>query len=88
MDLRNEFIKGADISSLLEVEAAGGRFYDQATGNRQQGTGERIASASHRTGLAMTESKQVPPQGRPLAARPRQQPARPRICSASCAATA
>ena len=35
-----DLIKGADISSLLEVEAAGGRFYDQATGNRQQATGD------------------------------------------------
>ena len=32
MDLRNELIKGADVSSLLEVEAAGGRFFDAAVG--------------------------------------------------------
>ena len=54
MDLRNDLIKGADISSLLEVEEAGGRFFDkacrdgsqpsaalrsdEATGNRQQAT--------------------------------------------------
>ena len=30
MDLRNDLIKGADISSLLEVEEAGGRFFDKA----------------------------------------------------------
>ena len=29
MDLRHELIKGADLSSLLEVEEAGGRFFDQ-----------------------------------------------------------
>ena len=28
MDLKSDWIKGADISSLPEVEAAGGRFYD------------------------------------------------------------
>ena len=28
MDLKNDLIKGADISSLLDVEEAGGKFYD------------------------------------------------------------
>ena len=37
MDLRNELIKGADVSSLLEVEAAGGRFFDEAPGNAPVG---------------------------------------------------
>ena len=40
MDLRNDLIKGADLSSLLEVELNGGRFYDRATGSGQQATGD------------------------------------------------
>ena len=32
------FIKGADVSSLLDVEECGGRFYDQSLVTSHQGT--------------------------------------------------
>lgn len=35
------FIKGADVSSLLDVEECGGRFYDQSLGTRHQSLGTR-----------------------------------------------
>ena len=41
-------IKGADISSLPEVEEAGGRFYDEASGIRRQASGDAaFGDASH-----------------------------------------
>ena len=62
----DDLIKGADVSSLLEVEENGGRFFDeacrdgsqpsasfrseQATGNRQQATGLRQTSPACRGG--------------------------------------
>ncbi len=36
----DSLIKGADLSSLLEVEEAGGRFYDEASGIRHQAPGD------------------------------------------------
>ena len=40
LDLSAPRIKGADLSTLPEVEKAGGLFFDEATGNRQQATGD------------------------------------------------
>jgi hypothetical protein len=45
-------IKGADVSSLLEVEAAGGRFFDWAAGNRQQATEQNEATGFRQTSPA------------------------------------
>ena len=48
----DDLIKGADVSSLLEVEAAGGRFFDWAAGNRQQATEQNEATGFRQTSSA------------------------------------
>ena len=51
MDLKADLIKGVDISSLLEVEAAGGRFYDSSIGGADEAEDALVILKRHGVNL-------------------------------------
>ena len=53
MDLLRERIKGADVSSLLEVEENGGRFFDRTTGSGQQAGEASVSPAAEEDALVI-----------------------------------